>query len=150
MNEATRLAKERLTELLDLLGIEATIEASVLAEQEILMIDSKEQALLIGRSGENLRALQHLVNILVRQNLLNAETVMLDVADYKKNQLKKLQMMAYLAAEQAKTSGKAVHLRPMNAYQRRIIHLSLAEKPEVTTESSGEEPNRKIIVKKRQ
>jgi spoIIIJ-associated protein len=148
MTELTA-AKDKLEKLLKLLNIEATVEVSDDEERPTLMVDSADQALLIGRGGDNLRALQHMLNVLLRRDGASEGFVAIDVAGYKKERAEKLKAIAQSALEEAVKTDKTVRLKPMNAYERRQIHMYLADSAEVVTESEGQEPHRIVVVKKR-
>ncbi|MBI2798424.1 KH domain-containing protein [Candidatus Saccharibacteria bacterium] len=143
------VAQAKLQELLRLLNIEATVEVDDDEEHPTLMIDSADQALLIGRNGDNLRALQHVLNVLLRREGTPEGFVAIDVAGYKKERTEKLKAMAQAALEEAVKGNKTVRLKPMNAYERRQVHMYLADSAEVVTESEGQEPHRIVVVKKR-
>ncbi len=119
-----------------------------------------DPSILIGQSGGNLQALQHIVKLLAYRRIkaLNPKNeednnegkiirINLDVNDYKKQREDSLRGLARSMAEQALYSGNSVALRPMSAYERRIVHMEIAKHQELSTESLGEEPFRKIVIK---
>lgn len=136
-------------ELVGSMGIESQVEIGEFNDQPYLNINSADHALLIGRGGENLRALQYIANLLIKHQLAGAPFVVIDVAGYKKERQDKLAHIAKDAAEKAINTSKEVRLKPMNSYERRLVHMHLAENPAVETTSEGEEPHRTIVVKKR-
>lgn len=104
--------------------------------------------LLIGSGGTNLSAFQHLIRILfARANKNEIVPFILDINGYKTEKEKHLKNMALAFAHKAKIMKKEIIMPPMQAYERRIVHLALSEDKEIKTESQGEEPNRKIIIK---
>lgn len=128
-----------------------SVEVSEVKEDDniIINITTEESSLLIGRAGENLRALQHLASLMVYKALNNpSEKFILDINHYRQKQKEKLQELAQRIAEKVSKFGQAEVLRPMTAYERRIIHLELDQHPTVQTASIGEEPNRRIVVRK--
>lgn len=146
------LLKEIINEVLEKMGISGTIFSKITSssdgkEQISFNIKTLDADILIGRGGENLIALQHLIRILFRKKSEELIPFALDVNNYKKEKEEKLQSIAHFAAIKAKRTGQEVILRPMPSYDRRIIHLFLAQEKELTTESVGEEPNRKVVVK---
>lgn len=117
------------------------------SEMIVFNIKTDDANLLIGHNGECLCALQHLIRILTRKRDDELIPFCIDVNNYKSEKGEKLQYLAKMAAEKARNTGKKIALRPMPAYERRIVHVCLAEESDLQTESEGEEPNRKIIVK---
>lgn len=136
-----------LEELLSKLCIESTIKYNT--DDASLNIESPDHALLIGKKGENLRSLQHILNVLMKHQDQNLDWCVIDVAGYKKERMQKLQTIAENVVEEVLTSGKSKHLPAMNSFERMQIHTFLSEKPEIITESEGSEPNRYIVIKKR-
>lgn len=149
MNDSVAAAKSQLEQLLQTLQIEAVVAVDDSTERPTLMIDSPDQALLIGRGGDNLRALQHLLNTLLRRQVEAGPFVAIDIAGYKKERTEKLQAIAQAALEEVLNEDKTVRLKPMNAYERRQVHMYLADNAEVVTESEGEDPHRIVVIKRR-
>ena len=142
--------KLELKELLEKLTIDdAQITESNLGDALTFNIDTEHHAILIGRHGENLRSLQHLLNTLVRKRDKSAPFVAVDVADYKKSRQEKLMKIAQEAANRARDENAEVRLKPMNAFERRQVHMVLADEADIVTESVGEEPYRTIVVRPR-
>jgi spoIIIJ-associated protein len=100
---------------------------------------------LIGYHGETLRALQYLVNLMVQKGG-ERERIYIDVAGYKKARAYSLEKQAQETAERVVKSGVEEAMSPMNAAERRIVHLALREIDSVDTDSRGEEPKRYIVV----
>jgi spoIIIJ-associated protein len=104
--------------------------------------------LLIGRDGENLQALEYLLNILLRKNTEDPSwRIILDVNNYRAIQEEKLREVARKIAHQVAITNQIVELPPMRARDRRIIHLEIALRSDVMTESIGEDKERHIIIK---
>jgi spoIIIJ-associated protein len=143
------LAKLRLEEMLTFFGINTTVKVSEENERIHLSVDTSANGRLIGRQGENLRALQHLINAIVRGKTEETVYINVDVADYRKGRAELLTAKANEYAQKVIDSGEELRLRPMSASDRRIIHMTLAEHPEVMTESQGEGVRRHLVVKKR-
>jgi len=111
-----------------------------------LDIQGEDTGLLIGRRGETLSALQFLVNFMVSHRLKNRVSIMVDVEGYRQRRQESLQALALRIAERVKTSRRTFILEPMDPSDRRIIHLALAEHPDVTTQSMGEGNHRKVTI----
>lgn len=101
---------------------------------------------LIGRKGERLSALQHLVNLMLSRRTGQWTRVLVDVEDYRGRRERQLIDLAARAAERVVETGKMLQLEPMPALERRWIHLALRNHAGVSTQSIGEEPNRRVVV----
>jgi len=101
---------------------------------------------LIGQHGSNLYALEHLIRSIVYSSGYNAR-ISIDINDYKAEKDKMIANIAKDAATQASLEKKPIVLRPMNAYERRIVHMNVADDDRVETESIGEGDARKVIIK---
>lgn len=142
------VAKEIIEKLMSAMSIEAKVEID--SEDPIyLSIYCDDSALLIGKGGENLRALQSLVNSIYKKQNTEGGYVGIDVAGYKKERVEKVQAIAQKLADEARSTGKPQHLKPMNAFERRSVHALLAEQPDIITESEGFGQNRHIVIKVR-
>lgn len=112
----------------------------------ILDINKGDLAILIGRHGVTLDALQVVFTALLGKKLGFHYPVSVDVEGYKSRRRDKVQSLARNAAARAKKSGKAVKLSPMNAYERRLVHLALRGATDVTTHSEGVDPERCVVI----
>ena len=101
---------------------------------------------LIGRKGERLSALQHLVNLMLSRRTGQWTRVLVDVEDYRGRRERQLVDLATRAAERVEQTGKMLQLEPMPALERRWIHLALRDNDSVSTQSIGDEPNRRVVV----
>ena len=110
-------------------------------------IQSNENALLIGREGKTLLALQYLLRNYVSTFVQFQVLVSLDIANYHENHKRQLEILATKTAKEVAKTGIDVKLDPMNAYDRRIIHTKLSEWRDVETESEGEGENRALVIK---
>jgi spoIIIJ-associated protein len=149
-------AKKILSDLLDLMCIDDfEVQVNDLDDGGIRIninnLSDRDTALLIGRQGDNLHALQFVLRTLVRKmkELENREErmVALDVMNYKRRQVDNLTILAKKMAQEAKDFNKEIELRPMNAFERRIIHVALKDDDFVQTESVDEGENRRVVIK---
>ncbi len=101
----------------------------------------------IGQGGQVLSAIQHVLNRLAHRKTQEALYLDLDINDYKKNKITYIKEIAVAAAEDVVLTKKEKILPPMPAYERRIVHMELADRQDVTTESIGEGEDRRIVVK---
>lgn len=112
----------------------------------ILDLTGDNLAILIGRHGKTLDALQFLVSTATARMMGYRYPVVVDVEGYKGRQREKLENIAFNAADRAASQKHNVRLRPMTPYERRIIHMALADDPRVETASEGEGPARRVVV----
>lgn len=113
----------------------------------ILDIIGDNLAILIGRHGKTLDALQFLTSSIVNRKMGFRFPIVVDVEGYKHRRKQKLESLAKASATRAVRQGGEVKLRPMTPYERRIIHITLKEDKRVTTSSEGEEPNRFVVIR---
>lgn len=116
----------------------------------LLQVAGEDAGLLIGRGGETLRALQLLTNLIATQGAPNRAHVMVDVERYRERRGEALRRLARRIGDRVAASGRPFMLEPMSAYERRLIHIALADDPRVTTESLGEGEDRKVNVRPQQ
>lgn len=112
----------------------------------VMGLNERDQSILIGRRGETLDALQFIVNLILGRKVDLWARVIVDVEGYRLRRKLALINLARRTADQVQTRQQAIPLEAMSAYERRIIHMTLQEHPEVTTESSGAEPERRVVV----
>jgi len=149
-----RVAREVLAELLERLDLPADIhgEIGTVADEEeqqhpiVLDIDGDELGILIGRRGQTLASLQYIVRLMVTQKLAMQVPLVLDVNGYKMRRYESLRTLAQHIAEQVSVSQRPFAMEPMPAYERRIIHMALADHPAVLTQSVGFGDARKVTV----
>jgi len=142
--------KQLIQDLLDRTGVQTTVEyEDSLIKGLVFNISSRDSRLLIGRQGSTLHYLEILVHALAARVFPGEPFYFtLDVDDYKRKREWFLKEEARNAVEQVKRTDRPVVLEPMPNYERRLVHAYLQENyPEVFTESTGEEPNRKIVIK---
>lgn len=128
------------------------VEVDLLPQREMTLpvnLKTEEPQILIGERGETLSELQHILKIILRRkiDIKDPFYLDLDVNDYKKKKIAYLKEMARSAAEEVALTKKEKILLPMSAYERRIIHMELADNPSITTESIGQEPERKVAIR---
>jgi spoIIIJ-associated protein len=122
-------------------------EAGQDGENIVFNIGSDESDLLIGQYGANLRALQHLLRAMARKKTGERISFSIDVNDYHRQKISSLGELARSMALQVISDKRPAVMRPMNAYERRIVHMELAGNEQVRPESIGEGEERKIVIK---
>ena len=145
--EIYQATKEFLKELIESLGLEVNFEIQKKDDVNILKIFSNRNALLIGKNGQTLRALEILVKQMLQSKYDLNFKVLLDVENYRQKRQKSLEILAKKTAKEVSRTKVEAHLENMNAYERRIIHNILTDFKGVKTESEGVEPNRHIVIK---
>ena len=111
----------------------------------ILDVNGGDLAVLIGRHGRTLDALQMVLSSLMSSTLKFYYPIVVDIESYKSRRKSKVQGLARAAAAKARKQGR-VAMAPMNAYERRLVHLALHDDDSVTTHSEGEDPNRRVVI----
>ena len=112
----------------------------------ILDITGDDLAVLIGRHGKTLDALQFIISAITVRKIGFRFPVIIDVEGYKNRQRQKLESLARSSASKAASQGRSVKLRPMTPYERRIIHVALRDDPRVDTASEGEGAARHVVI----
>ncbi len=112
-----------------------------------VLLKTEEPQVLIGEGGKTLVCFQQLLNKIIKKGLDEKLFIDLDINDYKKKKLDYLREIARNYADEVTLTRSPQELRPMPSYERRIVHLELQKRSDVTTESAGEEPYRRIIIK---
>lgn len=162
------MATELLGEMVRLMGFTAEVRASWQDEDDgplddhedddeeegqqragrylLLDIEGVELGALIGRRGETLENIQYLLRLMVNQKLHKWKNIVVDVEHYKARRVTQLVQLAERMAEQVARTGRAISLEPMPANERRIVHMTLREHPDVYTESYGDGGRRKVHI----
>jgi len=144
--------KEILETLIKHLDFEAEIRLSGEGSETVLNVAGtspeavEELGSLIGRRGERLQAIQHLVNLMLSRKLGEWARVTVDIEEYRGRREAQLRALARKAGERVRETGRAVQLEPMTALERRWVHMELQGAPGIATESAGEEPERRVVV----
>ena len=146
------IARQVLNELLRTMNINATVEATISADVNApisLNIEGDDLGVLIGRRGQALSALQYLVRLIVAEKVKRWVSINVDVDWYKKRHYEALQKLALRLAEQVAHRKHPITMEPMPPDERRIIHITLANNPDVTTQSTGEGESRRVVIQSR-
>jgi spoIIIJ-associated protein len=128
------------------LGITAEVRIEESADGPRLNLIGDEAELLVRHRGEPLKALQHVVDMAFSRSLPDETRVFVDALDYRKGKDIELRRMAKFLAEKAKQTGLDQQLGPLNPYERRLVHMAVAEIPDVTTESVGDAFSKTVLI----
>lgn len=128
------------------LGISSPIHVEETADGPRLNMSGEDAEILARHRGEPLKALQHVVDMLFARDLPDEKRVFIDALEYRKGKDRELRHMAKFLAEKAKTSGLDQQIGPLNPYERRIVHMTVAEVEGVTTESVGDAFSKTVLI----
>jgi spoIIIJ-associated protein len=145
-HETTRTIADFLQQFVTALGIQADVTTEETTDGPRLNLAGDEAELLVRHRGEPLKALQHVVDVCFGRSLSDEKRVFVDALEYRKGKDIELRKMATFLAEKAKQSGLDQQLGPLNPYERRIVHLAVAEIPGVTTESVGDAFSKTVLI----
>ena len=143
---AQKKVKEELDEILKLMGMEAEVTTSLEGGRVVADIKSENGAILIGKKGQTLDALQLIVNLIVNRDEKTRTRVIVDTESYRQRRENALVKMAREVADEVKSKGNPRELEPMNPAERRVIHLALKNDKDVETTSKGEGNFRRVVV----
>jgi spoIIIJ-associated protein len=128
------------------MGTELTTTIEETAEATRINLEGEDGGVLIRRGGEGLQALQHLVATAFRRQLGDDNRIVVDCNGFRRDKDAELRQMARFMASKARDSGAAQEMGPLNPYERRIVHLAIAEDPTVSSESIGDAFMKTVII----
>ena len=151
--EEVSIARETIKIILEKMNVDAMVKAR-LGEAEdnrvqpvLVDIEGNDLSFLIGNKAETINALQYISSLIVSREVGRWIPLQIDVQHYRRRREEEVRRLARRIAEQVVTTGRKQVLEPMPPNERRIVHLELRENPNVETESTGEEPRRKVTVR---
>ena len=145
-------SKNFLKQMIEDMGIDCDIESRTegnMIKFNIMCSEESDIGIIIGKRGETLDSLQYIVNLVTNRNSDTYIRVILDCNQYRSKRERSLQKLARRLADKAVQTGRDIKLEPMNPYERRIIHTYLQNDENVNTFSQGNEPNRRVIIKRK-
>ncbi|HVB10362.1 MAG TPA: RNA-binding cell elongation regulator Jag/EloR [Bacillota bacterium] len=142
-----RFAADFLSRLTALLDIDADVKVQGDAESVQAQIKGEGVAVLIGNHGQTLDALQVVTDAAVSRRTEDRRRLQVDVEGYRERRRRAVEDLARRAAQQARRTGRPIELEAMPAYERRFVHLAVQDVAEVETSSTGEEPNRRVVIR---
>jgi len=147
------IAREVVSELLEKMKVRATVTAEYLPASDArsrvpvrVNVHGDDLSYLIGRQAETLNALQYISSLIINKEIGRSIPLIVDVEGYRTRRENQLRQLARRMADQAVSTGRRQVLEPMPANERRIVHIELRERQDVTTESIGEDPRRKVTI----
>lgn len=144
--EVAELAKGALEEIISFIVDGATVSIQTKPDRIRLKVKGGNSALLIGKHGRTLDALQYIVHRIVHKKQMTRVRVTIDVEGYRDRRKDSLTQLALRLGEKVKRSGRPATISPMNAYDRRIIHVALKDHAGVRTQSAGTGSLRKLVI----
>lgn len=126
------------------------VEIEFLPQKDLTLpinLKAEEPQILIGEGGQTLAEIQHLLKAILKRKIEENFYIDLDINNYKEKKIEYLKESARSLADEVALTKKEKQLSPMPAYERRIIHLELAGRSDVTTESIGQEPERRVVIR---
>lgn len=132
------------------MGCQASVDLIEYPENLFFTVHAKDGGALIGEDGERLRALNHVVHKIAERLFPETKETLkflVDVNDYQKQKIEELKDLARLSAQRVRYFKKEIEMRPMSSYERRIIHATLTEYPDIVTQSTGEGLERRVVIK---
>jgi spoIIIJ-associated protein len=145
MSLTTQIA-EFVQNVMNAMGVSVTTRIEETLEATRINLEGEDGGILVRRGGEGLQALQHIVATAFRKQLGDDNRIVIDCNGYRKDKDAELRQMAHFMAEKARTTGAAQEMGPLNPYERRIVHLAIAENPSVTSESIGDAFMKTVII----
>jgi spoIIIJ-associated protein len=151
--KAMKVTQDVVKELLERMHVKATVNSKYIEpvdenDERLVLVDiqGNDLSILLGRRSETLNAIQYITSLIVSKELNRWVPLMIDVQGYRERRERQLRQLGRRMAQQAIETGKRQTLEPMPANERRVIHLELRNHPQVTTESTGEDPFRKVTI----
>jgi len=128
------------------MGLELVAQVEETPEGTRIDLQGEDGGVLVRRGGEGLQALQHIVATAFRRQLGDDNRIVVDCNGFRRDKDAELRQMAHFVAEKARSSGVPQEMGPLNPYERRIVHLAIAEDPTVSSESIGDAFMKTVII----
>jgi len=145
-DEHISLAREITEELLNKSGLAGQVEIKTDEEVPYLDISGEDLSLIIGKEGQNLNALEYILNRILRHKVESHTRIKLEAQGYREKREKSVSLLAHRMAKKAQKTGRAVTLQPLGARERRLVHLTLKNIKGIRTHSVGEGIMRKVVI----
>lgn len=135
-----------LKEIVEKMGLTLRLNAKVGENVVYIEIDGKDSGTIIGKRGQTLDAIQYLTSLVINKDSEKYVKVVIDAENYRAKRQKTLEQLAERLAAKVIKTKRYVRLEPMNPYERKIIHATLQQNPDINTRSEGEEPYRRVVI----
>ena len=147
ISEIIDYIKDLIVVITSYMNLKVNLEVRRRDNNILIKIFSNNNGILIGKNGKTIAALQNVIKQIIYTNTSHNLHIILDVENYKENRSKNIEYLAKKLAREVSQTKVEVKMDCMNSYERRIVHSTLAENKYVYTESTGEEPNRCVVIK---
>lgn len=141
------IAGDYLERLLDILDLDGDIDLDVDGSRAVVAVEGGDLKHLVGPRGQTLDALQELTRLAVTAQTGVRSRLMLDIDGYRASERTRLADLATSAIREVRSSGNEKRLAPMNPFERKVVHDVVAVESDVVSESAGEEPNRRVVIR---
>lgn len=139
-------ALDFLKDVTEKMGLSMNLKAKTGDAIVYIEMDGKDSGTIIGKRGQTLDAIQYLTSLVINKNSEKYIKVVVDAENYRAKRQKTLEQLANRLAAKVIRTKKYVRLEPMNPYERKVIHATLQQNPDITTRSEGEEPYRRVVI----
>jgi len=148
--DGAEVARDFLDRIMQAMGVEATVGAQRQPDGAVrLLVEGHDMGVVIGKHGSTINALQYLVGLVLQKRTGERTRLVIDAEGYRSRREQALKDMARTYAQRVKETGHEAVLDALQSYERRIIHNSLSDDPDVFTYSEGEEPDRRVVISPR-
>ncbi len=147
MQQKIKEIEKKIRDFLAKLKVEAEVEGKSDGEEVWVNIEADEPAPLIGKGGQTLRQLEHVVRLLINQSSEDFTYLTIDINRYKAKQKEEVQKEALETIDKVREKNQPQMLSPMSSYERKMVHLVVKEEEGLESESVGEEPGRRVMIK---
>jgi predicted RNA-binding protein Jag len=148
--DSAALARDLLDQILQAMAVPATVNAEGQPDGSVrLLVEGPDMGVVIGKHGGTINALQYLVSLILQKRVGERIRLVIDAEGYRTRREQALRDMALAYAQRVKETGQEAVLDALQSYERRIVHNSLSDDPDVFTYSEGEEPDRRVVISPR-
>ena len=133
-------------DVVNAMGVVLSVHVEETSDGTRINLEGEDGGVLVRRGGEGLQALQHIVATTFRKQLGDDNRIVIDCNGFRKEKDAELRQMAHFIAEKARSSGVPQEMGPLNPYERRIVHMAVAEDPSVSSESIGDAFMKTVII----
>ena len=145
--EDIKIIENETRKLFGVLGAEVTVQAKNEEETVVVHVIAQDPQEFIGEGGSILADIQHVLRSILRKKILESFYLSLDINEYKKNRENYIREIARTIADEVSLLKREKELPPMSPAERRIVHMEISQREDVVSESSGEEPDRKVVIR---
>jgi spoIIIJ-associated protein len=145
-NTPEEFGKKLLTDIAGYCGVSVQIEISTHGDRVVFSIEASDEETLVGKDGEVLESLQHLVKLAIAKKYKQNLKLLLDVNGFREKRKKTIVSMAKGLADKAKKEGRPIKTKPLNPYERRIIHTLFKNNNRISTHSEGDGHTKKVVI----